>query len=204
MTTPRTSVVLTLLTLSVVVRLVPWILALVGISMDPAHTSYPWNLSPLLPLCIFGGACFQQRRLAYIVPLATFLLGDLGIWALSGRLDWAFYAYQPLVYLCLALVASTGFALRGRHTWRGVATAGLASSVLYFVVTNFGVWAFGDGTVYPHTAAGLMDCYIRALPFFRNTLISMAVFLPLLFSRASLKTTTSAVGSHLTPLRGAR
>ncbi len=45
----------------------------------------------------------------------------------------------------------------------------------------------GDGgTIDPHTATGLVDCYVRAIPYFRNTLISMAVFLPLLFSRVSL------------------
>lgn len=195
MKTPRTSVVLGLLALSLCARLTPWALARVDVDVDPAGTAYPWNFSPFLPLCIFGGACFSRVRLAYGMPLATFLLGDLGIWALSGRLDWAVYPYQPLVYLSLAMVASTGLPLRSRRTWRGVAGAGLAASVGYFVVTNFGVWAFGDGTIYPHTAAGLVECYARALPFFRNTLVSMALFLPLLFSRASLRLEWPPAGS---------
>ena len=72
------------------------------------------------------------------------------------------------------------------RTWRGVAAAGLVASAGFFVLTNFGVWAFGDGAIYPHTPAGLVDCYVRALPFFRNTLVSMAVFLPLPFSRVAL------------------
>ena len=67
-----------------------------------------------------------------------------------------------------------------------VAGAGLLSSTLFFVLTNFGVWAFGNGTIYPHTASGLVECYVMALPFFRNSLISMALFLPVLFSRISL------------------
>lgn len=204
MITPRTSVLLPLLALSLVVRLVPWTLALVGVSIDPARTSYPWNVSPLLPICLFGGAVLARARVAYAIPLATFLLGDLGIWALSGRLDWAFYAYQPLVYLSLALVTSTGLALRGARTWRGIAGAGLFSSVLYFIVTNFGVWAFGDGAIYPHTMAGLVECYVRALPFFRNTLVSMAIFLPLLFSRLSLKTTAPVASVPLASLTGVR
>lgn len=183
---PRVVPILVLLALSVAARLTPYLLSRLGVPIDPAGTAYPWNFSPILPLCIFGGAFYAQPRLAYSIPFAILLLGDLGIWALTGRFDWAFYPFQPVVYLAFAFVATTGFALRGRRTWRGVAVAGLVSSTGFFVLTNFGVWAFGDGAIYPHTPAGLVDCYVRALPFFRNTLVSMAVFLPLLFSRVAL------------------
>ena len=185
--TPRLSVLMSLLVLSVVARLVPYALSHLGVSIDPADTIYPWNFPPILPICLFGGACYAQPRLAYAVPFATFLLGDLGIWALTGRADWAFYAYQPVVYLSVALVVTTGFALRGQRSWRGVAGAGLVSSVGFFVVTNFGLWAFGDGSIYPQTLDGLVDCYVRAIPYLRNTVISMALFLPLLFSPVALK-----------------
>ena len=106
------------------------------------------------------------------------------------------------MYLSVASVATTGFALRGHRSWREIAGAGLVSSLGYCVLTNFGVWAFGDGTVYPHTAAGLIDCYVQAISYFRNTLISMAVFLPLLFSRVSLKAATPATSPRLATERG--
>ena len=157
-----------------------------GVPIDPANTIYPWNFSPILPVCILGGAIYAQPRLAYAIPFATFLAGDLGIWALTGRLDWAFYPHQPLVYLSVALVATTGFALRDHRSWRAIAGAGLVSSLLFFIVTNFGVWAFGNGTVYPLTPSGLIECYVMALPYLRNTLISMAIFLPVLFGPVTL------------------
>ncbi len=186
---PRLAVILAMLAVSVLVRLAPYLLAQFGMSIDPGRTTYPWNFSPMLPLCLFGGAFFGRAGIAYVyvVPFAAWLMGDLGILALTGRVDWAFYPNQPLVYLSLALVATTGFALRGERSWKRVAGAGLASSVGFFVITNFGVWAFGDGLLYPKTLSGLVDCYVRAIPFFRNTLISMAVFLPLLFSRVALQ-----------------
>lgn len=183
---PRPMILLALLTLSVVARLVPYTLATLGVPIDPTNTVYPWNFSPILPICLFGGAVYASRRLAYAIPIATFLVGDLGIWALTGRADWAFYSYQPVVYLSVALVATSGFAVRGQRSWRGVAGAGLISSIGFFALTNFGLWAFGYASIYPKTLAGLVDCYVRALPFFRNSLISMAIFLPLLFSRLSL------------------
>ena len=91
-----------------------------------------------------------------------------------------------MVYLSVALVATTGFLVRDRRSWRSVAGAGLLSSTLFFVLTNVAVWAFSDGTRYPHTASGLVACFVAAIPFFRNSLVSMALFVPLLFSRVSL------------------
>ena len=89
---PRPVVLLALLALSVVARLVPYALSTLGVPIDPANTIYPWNFSPILPICLFGGAVYARRRLVYAIPFTTFLVGDLGIWALTGRLDWAFYA----------------------------------------------------------------------------------------------------------------
>ena len=40
--------------------------------IDPANTEYPWNFSPVLPLCGFGAACYAPRRAAYLAPFAIF------------------------------------------------------------------------------------------------------------------------------------
>lgn len=186
MMSPRWSTIFGFLALSVVFRLIPFALLKFDVQVHPETTTYPWNFSPILPICLFGGAMYTNPRAVYVVPWATYLLGDLGIWALTGRLEWALYANQPVVYLSLALVASTGFLVRGHHSWRRIVTAGVLASTVFFVVTNFGVWAFGDGTLYPKTVAGLVECYFRAIPYYRNTLVSMVVFLPILFSRLSL------------------
>ena len=68
---PRVVPVLVLLALSVTARLTPYLLSRLGMPLDPAGTAYPWNFSPILPLCIFGGACYAQPRLAYSIPFAT-------------------------------------------------------------------------------------------------------------------------------------
>ena len=183
---PRPSVILTLLAVSLAARLIPYVLAQFGMTLEPGATTYPWNFSPFLAICLFGGAIYARSRTVFAVPFAAWLLGDLGIWALTGRADWAFYPHQPLIYLSVALVAVMGFALRRKRSWGRVAAAGLGSSLGFFVVSNFGVWAFGGGAIYPLNFAGLVECYVMAIPYLRNTLISMAVFLPLLFSRVTL------------------
>ena len=184
---PRATTLALLVLVALGFRVAPYLLQALGIPFDPTSTAYAWNFSPILPLAVFGAACYRGWGLSFLVPFGIYLAGDLGIWALTGRADWAFYGVQPVVYLSLALVVCLGFLLRRRRTWLRIAGTGLASAVAFFLVSNFGVWALGDGTYYPHNAAGLIDCYVQAIPFFRNTLISMAIFLPLLFSRLALR-----------------
>ena len=184
---PRGSTLAALVLVALAFRLAPYVLHLFGVPIDPANTDYPWNFSPVLPLFVFGAACYASRRAAYLAPFAIYLTGDLGIWLLTGRPDWAFYDAQPVLYLSVALVVTCGFLLRRQRTWFRIAATGLGAAIVFFAVSNFGVWAFGDGVRYPHNAAGLVDCYVQAIPFFRNTLVSMAIFLPLLFSRVALR-----------------
>jgi hypothetical protein len=179
---PQTGFLTALLLFTVGVRLLPYVLARFGMNIDPEGTIYPWNFSALPAICLFGGACFADRRWAFAIPLAALLVGDLGIWALTGNLHWAFYPSQPIVYASYAMIVAFGFVLRPRRPLWAVGLTGFAASVLFYLTTNFGVWLFGDGVRYPKTAAGLWECYVAALPFFRNWLIGMAVFLPILFS----------------------
>ena len=185
MTSIRLPVLLAIVALSVGVRLAPYVFG--AHHVDPGAMAYPWNFSPILALSLFGGALYASRRLVYLVPLATYLLGDIGIWAVTGRADWALYPGQPVVYLAVALVATCGFLNRGKRSWGRLAGSGLLAAVGFFIVTNFAVWASGGGVRYPMNLAGLIDCYVQAIPFFRNSLVSMAVFLPLLFSPVALR-----------------
>jgi len=56
--------------------------------------------------------------------------------------------------------------------------------VLFFVLTNFGVWALG--ALYPKTLTGLTECYVVAIPFFRNALLSDLFYSALLFGGLAL------------------
>jgi len=176
-----------ILLVSVVMRMFPYILSrFFGMNIDPGITIYPWNFSPLPAICLFGAAFFPRKSLSYLIPLAAFLLSDLGIWALSGKLSWAFYPSQPFVYGSVALTISLGFILRKHRSAGTIAATGIITSTLFFLITNFGVWMTGGGTTFPMTAAGLAECYVVAIPFFRNSLLALAVFCPLLFSSVAL------------------
>ena len=179
---PQMGFLIALLVFAAGFRLLPYVLAHFGLNIAPNETIYPWGFSPFPAICLFGGACFADRRWAFAIPLAVLIVGDLGIGALSGNLHWMVYPSQLIVYASYALIVVIGLVLRpGRPVW-AIGGAGLGASVLFYLTTNFGVWLFGDGTLYPKTPAGLWECYVAALPFFRNFMIGMAVFLPILFS----------------------
>jgi len=79
------------------------------------------------------------------------------------------HALILMVYGSFAIIVCLGFLLRRRRKTMPIAGAVLASSVLFFVVTNFAVWALSPS--YPKTWGTLVACYVAGIPFFRNTLL---------------------------------
>ena len=118
---------------------------------------HPPNFTSVTAIALFGGAMLGDWRLAFLVPLSALFLSDLVL---------GFHSQMGLVYACFALVVCMGLWLRGRSAWLAIIGATLASSLLFFVVVDFGVWLF-DG-MYPRTLEGLLACYTAALPFLRN------------------------------------
>ena len=163
-------------------KCLPYALSHFGLSIDPAITVYPWNFSPMWAFCLFGAAFLKERRWALLLPMLVWFLGDLSIGLLMGHLEWAFYPDQPTVYLSYLLLIATGFWLRQDRSVGALIGTSFTGALLFFIVSNFGQWSLNDGAIYPLTLAGLYDCYVKAIPFFRNALISLAVYVPVLFS----------------------
>jgi hypothetical protein len=136
---------------------------------------HPANFDAIGALALFGGAHFVDKRWAFILPLAALFLSDVLI---------GFHAQMPLVYGVFVLMVFMGFALREQRGALPVAVMAVAGSVLFFVVTNFGVWAL-DG-LYPLTLQGLATCYLAALPFFQNTLAGTLFYTAVLFGGFAL------------------
>jgi hypothetical protein len=161
-------------------------LVLVGMILAAASRliPHPPNFAPIGAMALFGGACFAHRRAAFVVPLAAMFLSDLAIGLLSGNLSLGLHRLIPVVYGSFGLIVCLGFWLRTRRTVVPIAGATLAGSVLFFVLTNFGVWALGS--LYPNTWEGLVACYVAAIPFFHNTLLGDAVYSTALFGGLAL------------------
>lgn len=165
----------------------PRLAALCGLILLAAFSRlipHPPNFAPIGAMALFGGAAFADRRLAFVVPLAAMFLSDLAIGIRSGDLSLGMHRLIPVVYGSFALIVCLGFWLRRRRTLVPIAGASLAGSLVFFVLTNFGVWALGSS--YPKTWEGLVACYVAGIPFFHNTLLGDAFYNTLLFGGLAL------------------
>lgn len=161
------------------------VIALAGIVLAAALlrlVPHPWNMTPVAAMALFGGAAFADRRLAFLLPLAAMALSDLALGLMHGT-GW-FHSTLPFVYGAFALTVLLGRTLTARRGVARVAAATLGASLLFFLLTNFGTWATQD--LYPATPAGLVACYVAALPFFANTLLGNAFYATLLFGGLTL------------------
>ena len=138
---------------------------------------HPWNVTPLGAMFLFSGATFRSKRDSLLVPLAALLLSDYAVihFLYGGKYAW----FSPHTWAAFLLVGLIGWALRSKMTLARVAAASLAGSVVFFVVSNLGVWI--GWKLYPATLHGLVECYVAALPFFRNSVLGDLAYTALMF-----------------------
>lgn len=136
---------------------------------------HPSNFTPILALALFGGAKSPSRSLAVLVVFLSMLLSDIVIGS---------HVTLPFVYISLFITVLIGGLLKSNPGLLPLGVATLASAVLFFIVTNFGVWMF-EG-LYTHNGAGLIACYIAAIPFFQHTVASSVLFVAILFGGFAL------------------
>jgi len=137
---------------------------------------HPPNFAPVAAIGLFAGATVG-RRAGWLLPLAAILASDLVLGFYHPvSMFWNYLGFAG----CLLL--GSGLLARGR-TFGRLVGAVLASAVTFFVLSNFGMWASG---YYPRTWTGLVECYVQALPFFRNTLASDVLYSAALFGGYAL------------------
>ena len=156
------------------------------------YFQYLPNFAPVAALALFSGYFFRHWLVALAVPILVMLISDT-------RIGGYHPAMMVCVYTMLALPVAARSVLRGRlrsagQEWRRVVAAlagligcALVASLAFFFVTNFATWMFGQ--VYAHTWAGLVNCYVQALPFLRYTLTGDLVFASVLFGGHALAAT---------------
>lgn len=147
------------------------------------------NFSPLNAIALFAAAHFTARTQAVALPLAATWLSDLYlnnvtyaqpntgfVWGYTG-MQWQYGAYLLIAVFGLWLFRAS------KSFWR-TAVGVLASGMIFFLVSNFGVWA--SGNLYPPTAEGLLACYVAGLPFYQGTILGDLFYSTLLFGSFAL------------------
>ncbi len=146
---------LVIITIAAVLRLLP----------------HPPNIAPIAAMALFGGA-YLDKKYAIIIPLLALFFSDLFL---------GFYGMEKMVFVygSFLLIGCIGIWLKKHKKTTNIIIATLLSSLLFYLITNFGVWLIG--TMYPKTFSGLIDCFVAAIPFFRNTLIGDFLYTGLFF-----------------------
>lgn len=116
-----------------------------------ATLSFPFIL--IVPLTIIGLTDIYFGNDAI-------LLFTWSAWAIIALLNYFFYRKKKFAANSVAKLTLSG----------------ICSSSFFFIYTNFGVWVLWN--MYPHNLQGLFECYIMAIPFFKNNLVSDLIFIP--------------------------
>ena len=139
---------------------------------------HPPNFTPMAAIALFAGFIFLKRYMAVIVVVVTMLLTD---YFAFGYLSAEWFASKSMWVVYLALLFPVVFKnfLQKKLGLFRVAGAALASSTVFFIATNFAVWAFSP--MYEKTLEGLVLCYTMAIPFFQNTVAGDLIWSGVIF-----------------------
>ena len=146
------------------------VVLLIGLAALARLLPHPPNFTPVLAMALFAGSYIADRRLAVLVPLLAMVITDAVI---------GWHATLPYVYGALVVTVGIGMWMANRRTAMTVVGATLVGSLLFFSVTNSGVWV--SQGLYPHNPAGLLACYVAALPFLQTSLLGDLFYAALLF-----------------------
>ena len=166
--------------LAVLHRLVPYL-------FDLGPTArFAWNFAPVGAVGLFAGARWRPG-LALVVPLAVMAVSDLLLWPFLAAKGLPAFGWMRLVvypsFMAYALIGR--LARRPSSPW-WIAGAAFLGALQFYLITNFAVWAGGDGVAYSKDLAGLVQCYVAALPFFGGTLGGDLAFSGLFFGTHAL------------------
>lgn len=141
-----------------------------------AMHSHPWDFTPLSASLLFFGAYGSRRQLWF--PVAALAATDviLSKYVYGYPISWDMYV--TWAWYAAIVVLGTRLGKNSKPLW--VICSALASSVSFFLISNFAAWASYD--MYPKTFSGLVSAYIAGLPFFKYRPVGDVLFTAVFFS----------------------
>jgi len=149
---------------------------------------HPPNFTPIIAVAILSGYFFKNIYLSFATLLISMLLADAFI---------GFYNHIFFVYLSLLLIAFVFYKISEKINFKNLFIYGFIGSLIFFIISNFGVWVLGGHGVYDaayeKNLNGLVECYVLAIPFFGSTFLSTLIFsYPAIFIYKSLSVRSSS------------
>ena len=138
----KETVLISFIIVAILVRLIP----------------HPPNVAPITAVALFAGTHFSSKHWAVLMPILAMLITDTFL---------GFFMITPVVYLAFVGIIALGFVIKKMNIG-----SVLLSSLLFFTVTNLGVWFL----YYPLTTEGFITCFNLAIPFFGYSIIGDLFF----------------------------
>ena len=126
---------------------------------------HPPNFTPIISVAIISSYFFKDKFLSILVLMISMILSDFLI---------GFHKNIFFVYLSLVTITLVFYNLREKINFKSMFLFGFFGSLIFYLISNFGVWILG--TMYEKNFSGLLNCYIMAIPFFKNTFLSTLFF----------------------------
>ena len=118
---------------------------------------HPPNFTPIIAVAILSGYLFKNLNLSFLVLLGVMLISDLFI---------GFYENVIFVYFSLLLITYIFHKISEKINFKNLFIFGFAGSLIFFIISNFGVWLLGSPGIndiaYDKNLSGLIECYILA------------------------------------------
>lgn len=163
------------------------ILVLMAIGAFARLVPHMPNFTPTEGLAIFGAAYFANKYWAVISTVVMLYFSDLVInntvarsffTEQEGFIWFSSYMFFNLMAIMLTVIVTSK--LLKKVSVGALIGSVLISSVLFFLVSNFGAWA--EGTIpYTKDFNGLMAAFAAGVPFYYPSLISTLLFTTILF-----------------------
>jgi hypothetical protein len=150
---------------AIILRVAPYIPALGFIPYAP-------NFMPVAAIALFGSV-YLDKRYALGLPILIMLVSDYFIGFYN---PWVMFS----VYGSFFVIGLFGLLVRRKKTVLNIALATVGGAILFYLATNFAVWAIPN-SLYPHTLQGLLNSYIMGLPFLRNSLAGDIFYVSIMF-----------------------
>jgi len=126
---------------------------------------HPWNFTPIIAVAIMSSFLFRNIYLSLLVLTLSMFLADLFL---------GFYKDMFFTYASLFLITFVFFSISKKINVKNLFIFGFFGSLIFYLISNFGVWMLSG--MYEKSLNGLVTCYILAIPFFKNTLMSTIIF----------------------------
>jgi hypothetical protein len=162
----------------------------------------PFGFAPQWAMAVFAGAVIKDKKWAFIITVLSMFVSDLfyqvlyigGISNMPG-----FYEGQWQNYLLFTLLVFIGMAVKKLNVFQ-IAAASVTAPTLYFLVSNFLVWA-SNGTTRglnrPKNFDGLLLCYADGIPFYKMSILATLVFSTILFGSFIYARTYQTIGREI-------